>query len=303
MNLKKNLVTKIIVTFGVLIFLVVSYIIIKSTSTVSAIVPKADIQSGIVLTSGMLETIQVPADTPPGFITDSSSMVGQQLTADVSAGNLLYPNDVVNNWTNFGEDSEIPKDYVITSILLPNSRAVAGAIQAGDIVDIAAVPSSNFTNSSSDFLRSALGSIVDDSYGANGDRVYWLLSNVKILDSGVNDSTSTAPSTVDSIANSIDTGASSESTNFYIVALSYSDYNKLLLASQYLDFWMNISPSQNSDHDPLLGEMNGGGYVNGLSDAQNPEKKSGNKTNAVTPSQEAVPSASPSPSPSASASN
>lgn len=262
-KVKGNKFFKILVICGVLLFALIAFIVVRATSTVTAIVPNQEISAGTRIDDSMLQSIQVPVNTPKGYITDKSSLLGQKLKVGVGENQLLYINDVMSSWDDFSDGESIPDDYVVTSIQLPSNRAVGGLITAGDTVDILGVPNSEYNTTSKETLNNYLGDISKDAYGANGMNVYWVLSNVKILET---DST-LSQSNQSSISSVTEDKNSSNEGSFYIVALSYDDYKKLRLSEQYLDLWMNISPAQNVENGPLLDAMRES-TVKELQDAQ-----------------------------------
>ena len=280
-NTKDNKMFIAIAACGIILFAVVAYIVISSTSTVTAVVPNQDIAAGTKIEDSMLETIEVPKNTPKGFITDKTSLIGQKLKVKVGEEQLLYINDVMSSWDDFSNGEKIPDDYVVTSIQLPSNRAVGGLITAGDTVDILGVPNTEYTTASKDTVDSYLGEIANDSYGAQGMNVYWVLSNVKILET---DSTlaQSADASISTVTTSEDGSSNSSGDgSFYIVALSYSDYKKLRLSEQYLDLWMNIAPAQNDENGPMLDEMKKQ-EVEALQDAQAQSKMENKSKDAVS---------------------
>lgn len=250
--MKGNKFFKLLVVCGIALFAVIAFVIIKSTATVTAVVPNQEIPAGTKIQESMIDSIQVPVNTPDGYITDKSSLLGQKLKVTVGKNQLIYVNDVMSSWEDFGNGESIPDDYIVTSIKIPSERAVGGLITAGDIVDILGVPNSRYNTTSKETLNNYLGDIAKNSYGANGLNTYWVLSNVKILETD-----STLSQSNESSISSV-TGENNNSGNgsFYIIALSYNDYKKLRLSEQYLDLWMNIAPAQNEENDPLFDEMN-----------------------------------------------
>lgn len=290
---KKNAFSILLVTAGVILFGVIAFVVINSTRTIQAVVPNQEIPSGTRVEAEMLSVIEVPVGTPTGFITDRSSLVGQKLKTTVYPNQLLYVSNVITGWDDVVYGVDVPDDYIITAIQLPANRAVGGLITVGDTVDILGVPNSelrsqfiNQTNqtvvgntmgvpgqindgdgslgtlttvdgqeesTAMQIARTHLGAIADTAYGADGVQLFWVLANVKILET---DSTlSSAENSVVSVITGSDSGAANNG-DYYIVALSYSDYLRMMLASQYLDFYMNISPAWNNDHDPLIDYMN-----------------------------------------------
>lgn len=258
---------KILVVFGVLLFALIAFIVVRATATVNAVVPNQAISAGTKIDSSMLQTIEIPVNTPKGYITDISSVVGQKLKVSVGENQLLYINDIMLSWDDFSDGKTIPDDYIVTSIQLPSNRAVGGLITAGDTVDILGIPNSEYNTTSKETLNNYLGDISKSSYGANGMNVYWILSNVRILetDSTLSQSNESSISSVTNEKNSSNEGS------FYIVALSYDDYKKLRLSEQYLDIWMNISPAQNESNDPLIDAMNES-VIKELQDSQSQSK-------------------------------
>ena len=99
-------------------------------------------------------------------------------------------------------------------------------------------------------MQRYLGKMAEHSYGADGIHVYWILANVKILQTD-----SSLSSEDDGLLSSITEESGTGKGAYYVVALSYSDYMKLILAQQYLDLWMNISPIWNNENPPLLDVM------------------------------------------------
>lgn len=264
MKKKNGLFLKILIVSGILLFAVIAVVVVKSTATVAAIVPNQEISAGTKVEDSMIHTIRVPVDTPKGYITDSSSIVGQKLKTSVAENQLLYINNFMSSWDDFSSNYDIPKDYVVTSIQLPSNRAVGGLITPGDVVDILGIPNSTYQDVSNESMRNFLGNIAENNYGEEGINLYWVLANVKILET---DST-LAQESKSSIANvTQDDPSVGNNGSFYIVALSYDDYKKLRLSEQYLDFWMNIAPTISEDRGPLLDQMNDK-IITELKDAQ-----------------------------------
>ena len=253
----------VLVICGAVLFGIIAYIVMKSTATVSAVVPNQAIASGTRITDDMLATIQIPANTPGEFISDKTSVVGQKMKVNVEENQLLYINDFMSSWDSFSE-ANIPDDYVITSIKIPSDRAVGGMITSGDSVDILGVPNSSYQNISKETMDNNLGAIAENSYGADGINVYWVLANVTILetDSTLSTSNDASISTVTQ-----EDGSGSSDGNYYIVALSYNDYKKLRLCETYLDFWMSICPEINKEDGSNL-ELMGDSVIKSLEDAQ-----------------------------------
>ena len=253
MKKKGNKMFTLLIICGILLFSIVAFVVIKSTRTVSAIVPNQLIAAGTNIDETMLKTVQVPVNTPKGYITDKSSILGQKIKVTVQENQLLYVNDIMSSWDDFSDGESIPDDYIVTSIQIPANRAVGGLITAGDSVDILGIPNANYNTTSKETLNNYLGDISKNSYGAEGMNLYWVLANVRILetDSSLSSSNESAISAVTE-----DGGGSSAEGDYYIVALSYDDYKKVRLAEQYLDLWMSITPEYNTENGPMLDVMN-----------------------------------------------
>lgn len=253
MKKKGNKMFTLLIICGILLFSIVAFVVIKSTRTVTAIVPNQLIAAGTNIDETMLKTVQVPVNTPKGYITDKSSILGQKIKVTVQENQLLYVNDIMSSWDDFSDGESIPDDYVVTSIQIPANRAVGGLITAGDSVDILGIPNANYSTTSKETLNNYLGDISKNSYGAEGMNLYWVLANVRILetDSSLSSSNESAISAVTE-----DGGGSSAEGDYYIVALSYDDYKKVRLAEQYLDLWMSITPEYNTENGPMLDVMN-----------------------------------------------
>lgn len=263
---KKNWLMITLIIVGAILFGTVAMVVIRSQRTVNAVVLSQEVRAGEKITNDMLKVIQVPAGTPKGFITDRSSLIGQKLKINAEPNQLLYMSDIIMSWGDVLYGVSIPDDYIITAISMPDERAVGGLITAGDTVDIFGVPSGNNLNYDLDGIPtiiSELGPIVEHGYGMkDGREVYALFANVKILETD-----STLSNEDQSILASITEGAGNNEGAYYIIALSYSDYQKLLLVQNYMTLWMSLAPAWNSENGPLLDFMTYS-EVHGLMDAQ-----------------------------------
>lgn len=241
-----------LITIGAILFGIVAFVVIRSTRTVTAVVPATTISSGTIIQENMLTTIQVPVDTPQGYITNMGTLVGQKLRINAEAGQFLYMSDVLVSWDDVVYGQNIPDDYVVTSIAIPDERAVAGLISSGDAVDIMGVVNDTQGNTSQTIREQMIdnmGAAAEHSFGTEkGAQIYWVLANVTILETD-----SSMSEAEGSLITSVTEGDGG--STFYIVALSYEDYLKLRLAEQYMVLWMNISPAWNNDNDPLLDVM------------------------------------------------
>lgn len=261
-NIAQNKFLYALIAGGVIIFAVIAYVIISFTQTVKAVVPNQDIKAGTKIDSSMLQTIDVPANTPGYYLTDPNAIIGQKLKVTVNKNQFIYVNDVMTSINDFSEE-DIPDDYIVTTVNIPSSRAVGGLITAGDTVDLMGIPKTNFSTTSEQTMADNLGAIADTSYGAEGEHVYWILANVKVLETDSTLSQSQDSSISNVTANDTD---SSDGAN-YVIALSYNDYKKLRLAEQYLDMWMNLAPVANEENGPDLENMTQG-EITDLMDAQ-----------------------------------
>lgn len=277
---RKNYFMIGLILAGAVLFGIVAFVVIGANRTVQAVVPNVTIRAGERITNEMLATIQVPADTPKGFITDRSTLVGQKLKITAESGRFLYMSDVMVDWGDVLFGTDVPEDYIITALQIPNHRAVGGLITAGDTVDILGIPASNSSESGKEMMKYNLGAAAEHSFGAEGIQAYWILANVKILETD-----SSLSNQDDSLLSNImdDAKGGGSQGAYYIVALSYEDYQKVLLADKYLDLWMNISPAWNNNNDPLLDVMTYS-ELRGLVDSQKQSvlKTEGEGENAVT---------------------
>lgn len=260
---KKSYLLISLTLVGAILFGIVSFVVIRSTRTVSAVVLNQEIKLSDRIDASMLKTIQVPVGTPEGFITDESSLVGQKLRVIPEPNQLIYMSDVITSWDDVVYGVSVPEDYIITALNIPNDRAVGGLITAGDTVDIFGVTQTVNSDGSGDIdTQLALGPIADHKYGAEGINVYPLLVNVKILETN-----STLSNEDNGIFSTITDESSGQDGAYYIVALSYNDYQKILLSQKYLDLWMNMAPAWNNENAPLLDVMEYS-EIQGLMDAQ-----------------------------------
>lgn len=249
----KNIMNKnkgplwVLIASAAVVFGVVAYVVIKSSQFTVAVVPNQNISSGTTITSSMLKRIQVPANTPKGYIMDETSLLGQKTKTNVKADQLMYSGNLMVAWSEFTSGAEIPKDYVVTSIKVPVNNAVNGMIAPGDSIDIAGIPTSNFQGLDSTTMSQYLGTISENSMGGSGVHVYWVLSNVKVLETD----TAIAKRETSEGSDNQDNTQEEADENSYIIALNYSDYRKLLLAQQYLDLHLTITPQQGYNKDDI----------------------------------------------------
>lgn len=298
MKKKTNKLFILLMITGVILFSVIAFVVIRATSTVTAIVPNQTIAAGTTVDKTMLKTIEVPVNTPKGYITDVGSLEGQKLKVSVNEDQLLYVNNVMSSWDDFSDGTSIPEDYIVTSVQIPSNRAVGGLITSGDTIDLLGVPTAEYKTTSKETMANYLGAISENAYGAEGMNVYWILSNVRILEtnSTLSDANDASMSTI--------TGDDSSSSNdgaYYVIALSYNDYKKLRLAEQYLDLWMSIAPEYNTENGGPMLDVMGEAVIKKLEDSQaqsvlkekkapetegKPEDKNAEKANGDTKQEE-----------------
>ena len=164
--------------------------------------------------------------------------------------------------------------FVTTTIKIPDDNALGGMLTAGDTVDISVVPKDGEVNN----LAKALPGFSFDT-SINGG-VYFILSNVKILDSTT--AVSSSNGTTMSATEKNDNGSAAKTdanSSYYLISLSYNDYKKLRIAEQYGTLYMSLVPKQNEENAPLLNEMSAN-VDGGLTDAQKSknDNKDTNKT-------------------------
>lgn len=258
---RRNIGIISIVVTGLLIIAVVSFVLLKSNQTIKVWVPAKAMTTGDVLNKDDLKQINIPADTPGNYLNNLDMIEGYKLKNSVEAEQLLYASDFLSSWESYNEDSEVPEDYVVTSIQVPDSRAVGGLIVAGDTIDIMGVSTNG----------KRIGFEQDSASDINGrenigTNVYYILSNVKVINT--NSSLSKAQKNdMSEVVSKEDSGKGEG--NYYVVALSYDDAKKLRQAEGVLDLWLNISPKQNDKNPPLINQMVGQSFSE-LHDAQKP---------------------------------
>lgn len=250
--MKKNIFLKVLIVIGVILFGVLAFIVVKSTATTVAVVPAQQIGAGTTITADMLKRIDVPINTPKGFITDATSVIGQKVKTPVNEGQFLYVNNFMSSWDDYSQGKAIPIDYVVTAIQIPSDRAVGGLITSGDYIDILGVPKSEYAHAGQTAMKNYLGPIAENSYGTkDGINLYWVLANVLVLETNSDLSEADQASVTGVISNNSNSGGGA----FYIVALSYSDYLKVRLCEQYCNLWLSIVPEQNRENGPMIDEM------------------------------------------------
>lgn len=261
---------KIMVLISILTCLVVggvSFLILSTNKTTKAVVLNTSVEPGVVITEEMMKTIEIPANTPQGFLKNENSVLGQKSKTRIEVNQLLYSSNFMSSWTNYSDSEKIPDDYVITSISIPDERACGGVITAGDYIDVMAV----FAYRSAEGSRWSEGT-AQEIYGTgrtdSGTTVAYILSNVYVLNT--NSSLSEAQDSDVSVSSSKSKGSGDP---FYIIALSYDDCKKLRqvegLGEEQVQLWANICPTQNQieGNSPLIKQMLGQSYSY-LHDAQ-----------------------------------
>lgn len=264
-NNKKNLAIAAIVIIGIILIGIVSFVIIKSNQTIKVWVPAESMATGDIITEDKLKQINVPVDTPGNYLNNKETILGYKLKNSVEENQLLYESNFLLSWETYNDSDEIPEDYIVTSIQVDDSKAVGGLIVAGDTVDVLGVSSSGKKIGFDEANVSEING--RENIGTN---VYYILSNVKVI----NTNSSLSKAQENDLSEVVD--GKGEDGAYYIVALSYDDAKKLRQAEGMLDIWLNISPRQNNDSDPLIAQMIGQSF-SGLHDAQNPvQDKDGN---------------------------
>lgn len=258
---------------GVIVFSIIAYVLLSVTATTKAVVFNSDVVAGTTITDSMVTEIDVPKDTPGEFYKTKSSVVGERTTANISKGQLIYPNNLMSSMT-VKSASDDNSDFVTTTIKIPDDNALGGMLTAGDTVDISVVPKDGEVNN----LAKALPGFSFDT-SINGG-VYFILSNVKILDSTT--AVSSSNGTTMSATEKNDNGSAAKTdanSSYYLISLSYNDYKKLRIAEQYGTLYMSLVPKQNEENAPLLNEMSAN-VDGGLTDAQKSknDNKDTNKT-------------------------
>lgn len=258
---------------GVIVFSIIAYVLLSATATTKAVVFNSDVVAGTTITDSMVTEIDVPKDTPGEFYKTKSSVVGERTTANISKGQLIYPNNLMSSMT-VKSASDDNSGFVTTTIKIPDDNALGGMLTAGDTVDISVVPKDGEVNN----LAKALPGFSFDT-SINGG-VYFILSNVKILDSTT--AVSSSNGTTMSATEKNDNGSAAKTdanSSYYLISLSYNDYKKLRIAEQYGTLYMSLVPKQNEENAPLLNEMSAN-VDGGLTDAQKSknDNKDTNKT-------------------------
>lgn len=250
----ENKVIIFIVIIGFIITGVVSSALLSANQTIRIWVPSRPISAGTIVTQDMVKQIDYPARAVGGYIENRNLIIGYRLKNSVDVDQLFYPNDFIAAWESYSQDIDVPEDFVITSMQIPNERACGGLIVAGDTIDVLGVSKggrvSGFDEKSAINGRERIGT-----------NVYYILSNVKIINTN-----SALSQSQGYELNDILEGASGGG-QFYIVALSYDDAKKLRQAEGSLELWLNIAPRQNVDNEPLISQMVGQSW-SGLHDAQ-----------------------------------
>ena len=254
---------------GVIVVAIVSYVLLSLSATTTAVVLNADTSAGTTITESMLEEIEVPADTPGDYYKSASSLVGERLVTDIPAGQLIYASDVLSSVSLESEDTS--ENFITTMIKVADDNTLGGLLTAGDVVDIAVIPASGYTQ----ILATALSDYnIDTSYDGG---FYYILANVTLLDTttAVSSSQGTTLTTATS-----DDSSSSTDYSYYLISLSYNDYKKLRIAEQFGTLYMNLVPSQNSENGPLL-EIMAAQVTGGLSDASVDDTYSSGTTTTI----------------------
>lgn len=227
----------------------VSFVLLSATATTKAAVLTSDSKAGTTITSDMVTEIDVPKDTPGDYYKTTDSLVGERLTSNVKANQLIYQSDLMSSIDVSSEDSS--SNFVTTSIMVPDKNALGGMLVAGDTVDISVVPNEG---DAAKLAKALPGYNIDTSLDGG---VYYILANVKLLDTttAVSSSQGSNMSTATGADDSKTASSSSDSGSYYMVSVSYDDFKKLRIAEQYGTLYLNLAPGQNSEKNPLLDAM------------------------------------------------
>lgn len=252
MKLKENRFLIILIVLGAVLFYFVATVLLATNKKVTAVVPVGDIEASTIITDVMVQEIEVPADTPGTFIKSKSTVVGSRLKNGVTKDQLLYESDFMSSWADYTESTNVPDDYIITNIAVPDERAVGGLITSGDLIDVMIVMSKDKDSHNTDEEQEAANTWLNNT----NTNANYVLANVLVLstDSAL---AASQESDLSSVESNGTTSGGSEDTSNYIVALSYNDYMKFRIAnsSSNAEIWLNIAPQQNKDKSPLIAQM------------------------------------------------
>ena len=256
-KIKENKAIILVILIGIILSTTIAYIILTSNRTIQVWVPNKTITAGTIVTSDMIKQIDLPANVSGNYITQREKIVNYRLKNTVEAGQLLYPNNFLESMESYSKDIDIPDDFVVTSIQVPNQRACGGLIVPGDTIDIMGIDKDG---SKAGFKENTKSNI--NGRENIGVSVYYILSNVRVL----NTNSPLSESQGTELGEILNEGKKNEG-QYYIVALSYDDCKKLRQAEGLLELWLNIAPKQNLDNPPLIAQMIGQSW-SGLHDAQ-----------------------------------
>lgn len=232
---------------GAVLVAIVGFVLITSNKTVIAYVPATAMKAGDVVEATSLSAINVPANTPAGFLRDKNQIIGYRLKNSVAPNQFLYPGDFLSSWESYGDQDDIPEDFIITTIQVDDGYASGGIITAGDYVDVFGIHGG--------------GEGVDiNGIEGIGSQLTYVLSNVKVLNTNSNLSQMQGGESADMVESM---------GTYYVVALSYDDMKKIRSAETGMQLWLNLVPKQNEENPPLLEQMMGD-PISGLHDARYP---------------------------------
>lgn len=252
---------------GVIVVAVVSFVLLSATATTKAVVFNSDMKAGTTITDDMLTEIDVPQDTPGDYFKTKNALIGERITSNVKANQLIYESDLMSSIDVKNNTNE---DFLTTAINLPDEQALGGLLTAGDVVDISVIPNDGDVSA----LAAALPEFNIDTSQDGG--IYFVLSNVTLLDTTSSVSSNEGSNMATVTGQDSESGSSSQSSAYYLMSLSYNDYKKLQIAAQYGKVYITLAPKQNLDKAPLLEDMSSA-ITGGLSDAN---KESTTKTDS-----------------------
>ena len=117
----------------------------SQTRQATAVVAAQDLAIGHQIQDGDLTTRQVnPASLPTGIVQVSQDLIGQFVAVPVLKGQFIQLRQVVPSRSGrlLTGGLEVPAGFRIISLPVSSPTAVGGALRAGDLVDVVAIPNS-----------------------------------------------------------------------------------------------------------------------------------------------------------------
>lgn len=272
---KKNKFLAFTLVAAVIVFSTVAFVLLSVTATTKAAVLNQDVKAGTTITTDMVEEIDVPKDTPGDFIKDKDAVIGQRLSNNISAKQLLYSSDLTTAIEDLTSEND---EYITCSFTVRDVNALGGMLSAGDKVDISVMIEDQSQ------VQKFAAAINDDATTSWNNGFYYVLANVTLVDATTAVSTDQGSNlSAVSSSGSESNASTSDTTSTYLVSISYNDYKKLRIAQEYGELALNLCPSQNNTYAPMLEAMNA--EVNGALTDSSPSKISNKKSsyNTYTP--------------------